>query len=66
MTKDEALELVKTKAHELYEAIGVLGSLHSTGNVGLNEWKESLFEVIEELETELLEEDEGEGEYEEE
>jgi hypothetical protein len=53
MTKQEAFELVKTKADELYDAITVLAGLHTTGCVGLAEWKEDIFETLEEIEGEL-------------
>lgn len=61
MTKQEALELVRTKAKDLSKAITVLAGLHTTGSVGLSEWKERIFETIEEIELEL-EDDDGEGE----
>ena len=49
MTKQEAFELVKTKAAELCDAIGVLASMHTAGRLGLEEWRENIFETAREI-----------------
>lgn len=58
MTKEKAYRMIERQVNELQAAIMNLASIHTDGNVGLQEWCDSMDDVMYELSNEIFDSEE--------
>lgn len=58
MTKEQAYALVQQRVMELQDAVMQLATVHVDGNVGLQEWCDSMDDVMYEISNEVFDTEE--------